>query len=96
MSIVKSAETHIQNSAPEPPSRIAAATPVIFPTPSVPASATVSARNGEYAASPPCVSRAQSVFIADIGCKKQKKRRRYAQYPPAAIRNSEKIKPLIS
>ena len=39
--------THIQNTAPAPPAAMADATPAMFPTPSVPASARVTARNGD-------------------------------------------------
>lgn len=43
----KSADTHIQNTAPGPPRDMATATPAIFPTPNVPARAVHKAETGE-------------------------------------------------
>ena len=47
MIMAKNALTHIQKTDPAPPIAIADATPAIFPTPSVPESATHAARNGD-------------------------------------------------
>ena len=48
-----SALIHIQKTEPIPPSDMATATPTIFPTPSVPASETLSTRRGEFSPAPP-------------------------------------------
>src|SRR5688500_7228316 len=48
----RSPETHSQKSAPGPPSTIAVATPAMFPTPTVDASAVATAPNGETFPSP--------------------------------------------
>ena len=45
--MASSALIHIQKTEPYPPIAIDEATPAIFPTPSVPASASVTARNGD-------------------------------------------------
>ena len=42
----KKAETHIQNTAPGPPTKIAPVTPAMLPVPTVPASAVVTAWKG--------------------------------------------------
>ena len=47
MHIPKNAEIHIQNSAPGPPTKSAPVTPAMFPVPTVPARAVVTAWNGE-------------------------------------------------
>jgi hypothetical protein len=59
------AEIHIQNTAPGPPITIAVATPAIFPFPTIPDNADMSAWNGVMFPSPDERAELKNNFVAD-------------------------------